>query len=153
MGSRRLQGRGVAAKTTTRHVLESSPVAPGNEATKRILTDEARRPSKPRSELDPAIADLEPEVPFDFDVDKFLHNLRAARKGCAGGPSGMTAEQLKVGLERPVICGLMGEVACHFARARVPAEVVQAIRSGGSQRYRSQVAGCEASLSGMSSAV
>ena len=120
----------VGELSSARHVLESSPVAPGNEATKRILTDEARRPSKPRSELDPAIADLEPEVPFDLDVDKFLHNLRTARKGCAGGPSGMTAEHLKVGLESPVICGLMGEVACQFARARMPAEVVQALRLG-----------------------
>ena len=51
--------------SSARDALESSPVAPGNEATKRILTDEARRPSKPRSELDPAIADLELEVPFD----------------------------------------------------------------------------------------
>ena len=111
-------------------MLESSPVAPGNEATKRILTDEAPRPRKPRSELDPAIADLEPEVPFNLDVDKFLHNLRTARTGCAGGPSGMTAEHLKVGLESPVICGLVGEVACQFARARMLAEVVQAIRLG-----------------------
>ena len=116
--------------SSARDVLESSPVAPGNEATKRILTDEAPRPRKPRSELDPAIADLEPEVPFNLDVDKFLHNLRTARTGCAGGPSGMTAEHLKVGLESPVICGLVGEVACQFARARMPAEVVQAIRLG-----------------------
>ena len=42
----------------------------------------------------------------------------------------MTAEHLKVGLESPVICGLMGEVACQFARARMPAEVVQALRLG-----------------------
>ena len=72
----------VGELSSARHVLESSPVAPGDEATKNILTDEARRPSKPRSELDPGIADLEPGVPFDFDVDKFLHNLRRARKGC-----------------------------------------------------------------------
>ena len=42
----------------------------------------------------------------------------------------MTAEHLNVGLESPVICGLMVEVACQFARARMPAEVVQAIRPG-----------------------
>ena len=149
MGSRQLRRRGVAAKTTwnaerlwlsiltqvgelssARLVLESSPVAPGNEATKKILTDEARRPSKPRSELDPRNADLEPEVPFDLDVARFLHNLRTARKGCAGGLVGMTAEHLKVGLESPVICGFMGEVACQFVCARMPAEVVQAIRFG-----------------------
>ena len=112
---------------SARHVLESSPVDPGDEATKKILTDDARRPSKPRSELDPGIAGLDLEVPFDLDVDKFLHNLRTARKGCAGGFSGMMAEHLKVGLESPV---LVGEVACQFARARMPAEVVQAIRLG-----------------------
>ena len=66
--------------------------------------------------MDPGIADLEPEVPFDVDMDKFMLNLRTARKGCAGGPSGMKAEHLKVGLERPVICGLMGDVECKFAR-------------------------------------
>ena len=42
----------------------------------------------------------------------------------------MTAEHLKVGLESPVLCGLMGEVACLFARARMPAEVVQALHLG-----------------------
>ena len=79
----------VGELSSARHVLESSPVAPGNEATKRILTDEARRPSKPRTELDPAIADLEPEVPFDLGVDKFLHNLRTARPF---GDDGRTSE-------------------------------------------------------------
>ena len=42
----------------------------------------------------------------------------------------MTAEHLKVGLESPAICGFMGEVARQFARARMPTEVVQAIRVG-----------------------
>ena len=42
----------------------------------------------------------------------------------------MTAEHLKLGPESPVICGLMGDVACQFARAQMPAEVVQAIRLG-----------------------
>ena len=40
----------------------------------------------------------------------------------------MTAEHLQVGFESPVICGLIGGVACQFARARMPAEVVVAIR-------------------------
>ena len=44
------------------------------------------------------------------------------RKGCVGGLSGTTAEHLKVGLESPVVCGLMGEVACQFVRARMPAK-------------------------------
>ena len=60
MGSRRQQGRGrskhdikgrtakafhltlVGELSSTRHVLESSPVAPGDKVTKRILTDKAR---------------------------------------------------------------------------------------------------------------
>ena len=55
-------------------------MAPGNEGTKKILTDEARRPSKPRSEFDPGITDLEPEVPLDLDVDKFLHNFKDSQE-------------------------------------------------------------------------
>ena len=112
----------VGELSSARHVLESSPVALGNEATKRILTDEARRPSKPRSELDPAIADLEPEVPFDLDVDKFLHNLRTTRKGCAGGPS-----------------WVRWHVSLHVQRC--PQKWFRRFVSGGSQRCRSQMAG------------
>ena len=82
-------------------------MAPGNEATKKILMDEARRPSKKFGTSQ-----------FDLDVDKFLHNLRTVRKGFAGGPSGMTAQHLEVGLESPVVCGLVGEVACQVCTCK-----------------------------------
>ena len=45
---------------------------------------------------------------FHLDDDKFQHNLRTSRRGAAGGPSGMTAEHLRVLLDSPL--SLLGAV-------------------------------------------
>ena len=116
--------------SSARHALEASPLAPGDESTRAKLTDENRRPSKPRRRLDQDILEMEPEEPFHIDVDKFQHNLRTARRGAAGGPSGMTSEHLKIVLESPACANLLGEAASQLAQGDIPEEVVRAIRMG-----------------------
>ena len=95
-------------------------MAPGNEATRAKLMNESRRPSAARRGLDEDILQMQPHVPFHLDEDKFQHNLRTSRRGPAGGPSGMTAEHLRVLLDSPSCTSLLGEAE----------EVVTVIRLG-----------------------
>ena len=65
-----------------RRALEGAPLAPGNMATLRELQNPLRRPPVPRS----------PMAPIVLEQDLFLKNLKCARRGAAGGPSGLTSE-------------------------------------------------------------
>ena len=89
------------------------------------VTNESRRPSKPRD-----ILQMQPDVPFHIDVDKFQHNLRTARRGAACGPSGMTAKHLRIVLESPACSSLLGEAASNLAQGNIPEEVARAVRLG-----------------------
>ena len=73
---------------------------------------------------------MQPHVPLHFDEDKFQHNLRTSRRGAAGGPSGMTAEHLRVVLDSPSCTSLLCEAASQLAQGHIPDEVVRAIRLG-----------------------
>ena len=75
------------------------PLASGNEQTLNSLRDPERRPTVPRALLPPGVLHHIPDEEIDLDQERFLANLRSARRGAAGGPSGMTAERLKVALE------------------------------------------------------
>ena len=105
-------------------------MAPGNEATRAKLTNESRRLSAARRGLDEDILQMQPHVPFHLDEDKFQHNMRTSRRGAAGGPSGMTAEHLRVLLDSPSCTSLLGEAASQLAEGNIPEEVVTAIRLG-----------------------
>ena len=69
-----------------------------------MLTDEAKRSQEVREPLDRSVLDVDPVVPLDLDVDLLLMNLRRARNGAAGGPSGMTAEHLQTGIGECGVC-------------------------------------------------
>ena len=75
-----------------RQALVGAAIAPQNSRTQKLLQDETRRPPEARSPTDPSILEVEPEKPFNLDVDLLLKNLRTVRRGAAAGPSGMTAE-------------------------------------------------------------
>ena len=62
------------------------------------------------------MARSEPEVPFDLDADKFLICLRTARRGAAGGPSGMTSEHLFPILDNGQDSEALARVATLMAR-------------------------------------
>ena len=75
-------------------------MATGNEAT-RAKPNDSRRPRAARRGLDEDILQMQPHAPFHLDEDEFQHNLRRSRRCAAGGPSGMTAEHLRVVLDDP----------------------------------------------------
>ena len=70
------------------------------------------------------------EVEPALDRDWFLVSLRTARKGAAGGPSGMTAEHLRVLLRNERDSDLLYEMVLDVVRADISDVVLEAIRIG-----------------------
>ena len=101
-----------------RQALEGAAVAPGNERTLSAWKD----PDD--------IRQFSPDEEFDLDVDLFLKNVRTVRRGAAPGPSGMTADHVRVLLDNDTDGAALGHVATLLARSRVFAGILQAIRCG-----------------------
>ena len=73
----------------------------------------------------PSIINHVPQVEIDLEQDRFLANLHTA-----GGPSGMTADHIKVVLESERDCTSLWRMCQEFARGHIPAEILQAVRIG-----------------------
>ena len=116
--------------SAARQALEGASLAPGNLATLGMLTDPTRRPPVPRSALSQEVRDTEPAEPVALDPLEFLTCLRKARRGAAAGPSGMTSDHLFPMLENEGDSQRLVEVASALAMARVPEEIIEAIRLG-----------------------
>ena len=67
---------------------------------------------------------------FNLDHDLFTKNLKCARRGAAGGLSGMTAEHVKPILDNTRDAELFCQVGEHLARGEIPGDVLHAIRTG-----------------------
>ena len=65
-----------------------------------------------------------------LDERRFYKNMRSAKRGAAGGPSGMTMEHLRPLLDSPKDLKLFFKMAESLARAEVPDAVTQTIRMG-----------------------
>ena len=90
---------GLGELSPARQALESSDLAPGNDATLAKLSDPDRRPPVSLDVLPDSIRQFVPTELFPLDPERFAKNLRGARKGAAPGPSGMTANHLRVLLD------------------------------------------------------
>ena len=112
--------------TAGRQALEGADLAWGTPDTLRQLR---ARPQVPRDPI-PAVLDHVPPAPFQLDRDKFGANLRSAKRGTAGGPSGMTAEHLKLLLDSPADMHLFFREAEMLARGEIPDGVARIIRRG-----------------------
>ena len=113
-----------------RQALESGKVAPGTLATLRALTDPARRPPVPREPLPEALLTMRPSILFELDADRFMSNIRVARRGAAPGPSGLTAEHLLPVLDNDAAVGALFQVADLLANGFIPPDAHAAIRLG-----------------------
>ena len=113
-----------------RHALEGAPLAPGTQRTLDQLRDPVKRPTVPYAPLPEPMLHHQAERPFELDKTLFLKNLKRARRGAAAGPSGVTTEHLKAVLsdsrdaERLFTAGLL------LAQARIPGEILTALRMG-----------------------
>ena len=113
-----------------RQALEGASLAPGSEATFAQLTNPTRRPPHAREPMPQVLMTHEPEVPFELEEMRFLQNLRSAKKGAAGGPSGMTTDHLRPVLDNVRDSHLFFTEAEQLSRAYTPQVIVNTIRMG-----------------------
>ena len=116
--------------SSARHALDGEPVAPGTQRTFDLLSDPERRPPEPYNPMPEFVQNYQAETPFMLDKAKLLKNLKCARRGAAAGPSGMTADHLKVVLENHRDSDLFHNICQLLVRAAVPREIFSAIRIG-----------------------
>ena len=98
--------------------------APGTSAT---LAQLRRRQDVPREPV--------PDLPrgvstFNLDETHFGRNVRSAKRGAAGGPSGMTCDHLRPLLDSPRDLHTLFMVAESFSRGLLPRSVVQIVKLG-----------------------
>ena len=116
--------------SSARQALEGEEVAPGTREILRKLTDESKRPRQLRDPIPPEIMGHTPQVPFVLDPDTFLKNVRSAKRGAAGGPSGTTVEHLRPILDSVRDQQLFYKLAENVAKANLTPTVIEAIRMG-----------------------
>jgi len=116
--------------SAARQALTSEPLAPANAETLTALTDPLRRPQQPYGEMPETVTSFVPEVPVALDRAALLSNLRRARKAAAPGPSGYTAEIIRLVLDDEETATLLCDVSCLLARARLPEPAVAALSIG-----------------------
>ena len=107
--------------------MESAELAPRTPETLRLLR---ARPATPRDPLPEDILGHVPDVEFQLDSDRFKRNVRSAKRGAAGGPSGMTMEHLRVLLDSPRDTQSLFVVSELLARGAVPNSIRDIVRIG-----------------------
>eukprot|EP00439_Symbiodinium_sp_Y106_P009960 s16766_g1.t1 len=93
-------------------------------------TDPLRRHPRPYGEMPETVTSFVPEAPVALDRAALLSNLRRARKAAAPGPSGYTAEILRLVFDDEEAATLLGDVCSLLARARLPESAVAALSIG-----------------------
>ena len=79
--------------SAARQALEGASVAPSTLRTMQQCgswTNSEKRPIGPRSPIPPDNDDYEPEEQLNLSSEVLFKNIRKARRGAAGGPSGVT---------------------------------------------------------------
>ena len=87
------------------------------------LIDQSKRPREARGPIPPELVNYRLSREFNLDGALFLRNLRSARRGAAGGPSGKTVEHLQPLLDHNKDAKLLCQVEELLSRAQVPASV------------------------------
>ena len=107
-----------------RQALEGADSAPRTPST---LAELRRRPAVPRE----PVLDLPRDTPlFNLDETVFGRNVRSARRGAAGGPSGMICDHLRPLLSNPRDLHKFFLVAEKFLQGEIPRTIVQIIKLG-----------------------
>lgn len=106
-------------------LLSSLGVAPGTPET---LDKLRRNRAQEHHGLSEVVTGWAPLEPVHLKEGLFLHHLRKAGKGLSAGCSGLRNEHLQVLLECPFAVGLLYDVACSTAQAKVPMRAQQVFR-------------------------
>ena len=121
---------GFGELSSVRQALQAADLAPCTENARRLLTDRNKRPPELLDPIPVEVANHVPPVPFALDEDRFFKNMRVAKRGAAGGPSGMTAEHLRLLMDSPRDMKLFFKLAERLARGEVSDVIIQTIRMG-----------------------
>ena len=113
-----------------RACLTSKGIAPGTEETFRKLADPSTRPERLFEPLPDGVLNYRPADPIKLQKHHIAAALRGADSGSAPDLAGMRYEHLRVLLEDETVWTMFCDLAQDIARAKVPAEVMQALRLG-----------------------
>ena len=125
--------------------LEGASVAPGTLRTLRELTNPEKRPGWTRSPIPPDMDGYETQEQLNLSSEALFKNIRKARRGAAGGPSGMTVEHSRCLLQCDRALDSLHKFAHIMARGEVPDRIEKVVRVGrlriaeasrGGQRHR-----------------
>ena len=119
-----------------RHALDGASLARGTQETLQLLR---RRQQVPREEVPRELT--QSDNTFILDHNMLTKNLKCARRGAAGGPSGMTAEHLKPLLDNFRDTELFCQVGEHLAQGKIPIEIVRMGRMTALQKANGGVRG------------
>ena len=116
--------------SAARQALTATPPAPGTETTLAQLRDPTRRPVEPYTPIPTHLAEFAPEQHLQIPAQRLLTALRRSRKGAAPGPSGLTADTLRLVLDDETTTTQFVTVCNLLAQARIPATIAKAIGMG-----------------------
>ena len=114
--------------SSARQALEGAELAQGSQQTLDILRDQSKRPRETRVPIPPELVHHSSQSPFNLDESRFFRNLRSAKRGAAGGPSGMTVEHLQPLHDHTKDARMFFQVSERLARAQVPPSVRDTVR-------------------------
>ena len=116
--------------SAARQALTAGPTAPGTPATLTQLQDPQRRPQEPYNTPEPQQGEQQPPSPFQLPAAKLLTALRKSRKGAAPGPSGLTADTLRIVLDDETRTAKFVAVSQKLAAGNIPANITRALGFG-----------------------
>ena len=115
--------------SVARQVLTSTGLAPGVASSLADLADPARRSQELHTPLPPEIVDA-PAVHCQLKRNTFRANLSKARKGAAAGPSGTTAEHVRVLLDDEADFKLFMRICTLVVNVEMPEVIQEAMALG-----------------------
>ena len=95
-----------------------------------IAPDTSKRPDRLLNSIPQEVMEHVPAMPFTLDQHIFLKNVRSAKRGIGGEPSGMTVEHLRPLLDSPRDHRLLHTLAEGLAQGVVFESIVDAVRLG-----------------------
>lgn len=113
--------------SAARQALIATPPAPGTQTTLAQLQDPARRPLHPYTPIPAESTRFAPKQPLHIPTHKLLTALRRSRKGTTPGPSGLTADTLRIVLDDETTTNLFVYVCQKLAQTQVPANIAETI--------------------------
>ena len=116
--------------SAARQALTAGPTAPGTASTLAELRDPERRPASPYESPNNPPTAVQPTEPLQLPAQTFLTCLRKTRKGAAPGPSGLTADALRVVLDDEETSSFFVQVCHRVAQAQLPPSIATALGLG-----------------------